>query len=77
LDAMRARLVGISFSVEPGEAAYVPLAHGYAGAPAQLPLDEVLQQLRPWLEDERYPKLGQHVKYDLHVFANHGIQVKG
>lgn len=77
LDAMRARLVGISFSVEPGEAAYVPLAHGYAGAPAQLPLDEVLQRLRPWLEDERYPKLGQHVKYDLHVFANHGIRVKG
>ncbi|HWP19303.1 MAG TPA: DNA polymerase I [Burkholderiaceae bacterium] len=77
LDAMRARIVGISFSVEPGEAAYVPLAHGYAGAPTQLPMDEVLTRLKPWLEDARHSKIGQHVKYDMHVFANHGIQVRG
>ncbi len=77
LDAMRARIVGISFSVEPGVAAYVPLRHDYAGAPAQLPLDEVLERLRPWLENPQARKVGQHVKYDLQVFANHGIQVRG
>ncbi|MDD2925226.1 DNA polymerase I [Rhodoferax sp.] len=77
IDEMRARIVGISFSVTPGEAAYVPLAHAYPGAPAQLPLDEVLAKLKPWLEDGRHAKLGQHVKYDRHVFANHGIEVQG
>ncbi|WP_047195890.1 DNA polymerase I [Caldimonas brevitalea] len=77
LDPMRARLIGISFSVTPGEAAYVPVGHSYADAPAQLPLEEVLQRLRPWLEDASRPKLGQHVKYDLHVFANHGVEVRG
>ena len=77
LDAMRARIVGISFSVEPGVAAYVPLRHDYAGAPAQLPLDEVLARLRPWLENPEARKVGQHIKYDLQVFANHGIQVRG
>jgi len=77
LDAMAARIVGLSFSVAPGEAAYVPLGHDYAGAPAQLPLEAVLERLRPWLEDPGAPKCGQHIKYDRHVFANHGIQVRG
>lgn len=77
LDEMRARIVGVSFSVEPGAAAYVPLAHDYADVPAQLPMDEVLARLKPWLEDPARPKLGQNVKYDRHVFANHGIEVRG
>lgn len=77
LDAMRARIVGISFAVEPGRAAYVPLAHDYADAPAQLPLNEVLARLKPWLEDPQAAKLGQNIKYDLHVLANHGIAVQG
>ncbi len=77
LDAMRAEIVGVSFSVEPGEAAYIPLAHNYPDAPAQLPRDEVLARLKPWLEDGAKQKLGQHVKYDRHVLANHGIEVRG
>ncbi len=77
LDAMQARIVGISFATTPGEAAYVPLAHSYADAPAQLPFDEVLAALKPWLEDERALKAGQHIKYDAHVFLNHGITVRG
>jgi DNA polymerase-1 len=77
LDEMRARIVGISVSVKPGEAAYIPLAHAYPDAPPQLPLDEVLAKLKPWLEDPTKRKLGQHVKYDRHVFANHGIEVQG
>ena len=77
LDEMAARIVGISFAVTAGQAAYVPLAHDYPGAPAQLPLDEVLARLKPWLEDGTRPKLGQHVKYDRHVLANHGIEVRG
>jgi DNA polymerase-1 len=77
LDPMRARIVGISLAVEPGRAAYVPLAHDGPGAPAQLPLDEVLAQLKPWLEDASAPKLAQNAKYDTHVFANHGIALAG
>ncbi len=77
LDGMKARIVGLSFATEPGRAAYVPLGHDYPGAPDQLPLAEVLDRLRPWLEDEAAPKLGQNIKYDLHVFANHGITVRG
>jgi DNA polymerase-1 len=77
LNEMRAEIVGLSFSVQPGEAAYVPLAHDYPGAPDQLPRAEVLARLKPWLEDASRPKLGQHVKYDRHVFANHGIEVQG
>ncbi len=77
LDEMQAQIVGLSFSVVPGEAAYIPLAHRYADAPDQLPLDEVLARLKPWLEDGQKKKLGQHVKYDRHVFANHGIEVQG
>jgi DNA polymerase-1 len=77
LDELRAEIVGISFSVEPGSAAYIPLAHDGPDAPAQLPLAEVLARLKPWLEDPGRLKLGQHVKYDRHVFANHGIDVRG
>jgi DNA polymerase-1 len=77
LAEMRAEIVGLSFSVTPGEAAYIPLAHTYPDAPAQLPRDEVLARLKPWLENASRPKLGQHVKYDRHVFANHGIEVQG
>jgi DNA polymerase I len=77
LDEMRAEVVGISFSVRPGEAAYIPLAHRYPGAPEQLNRDEVLAQLKPWLENPAAKKLGQHFKYDRHVFANHGIEVQG
>ena len=77
LDEMRAEIVGISFSVKPGEAAYIPLTHDYPDAPAQLPRDEVLAKLKPWLENPAKYKLGQHIKYDRHVFANHGIEVQG
>ena len=77
LDAMRARIVGISFAVEPGKAAYVPLRHDYPGAPDQLPFDEVVARLRPWLENPAAKKVGQHIKYDSHVFANIGIAVQG
>ncbi|RYF25508.1 MAG: DNA polymerase I, partial [Comamonadaceae bacterium] len=77
LDELRAEIVGLSFSVEPGAAAYVPLRHSGPDAPEQLPIDEVLARLRPWLEDASRPKLGQHIKYDRHVFANHGIDVRG
>ena len=77
LDPMRARIVGISFALQAREAAYIPLAHNYADAPDQLPLDEVLARLQPWLEDEAAGKIGQNIKYDSHVFANHGITVRG
>ena len=77
LDEMRADIVGISFSTEPGKAAYIPVAHRYPGAPEQLPRDEVLARLKPWLENPQAAKLGQHIKYDRHVFANHGIEVQG
>ena len=77
LSNLEAHIVGISFSVEPFEACYIPLRHAGMDAPAQLPLDEVLARLKPWLEDPERRKLGQHVKYDSHVFANHGIAVQG
>ncbi|MDR0576813.1 MAG: DNA polymerase I [Candidatus Accumulibacter sp.] len=77
LDPFGARIVGISFAVAPGEAAYVPLAHDYAGAPAQLPRDEALARLKPWLESPERAKIGQNLKYDQHVFANHGIALAG
>jgi DNA polymerase-1 len=77
LDPMRARIVGLSFSLQPGEACYIPLTHSYPGAPDQLPLGEVLAALRPWFEDASRPKLGQNIKYDSHVLANHGIVVRG
>jgi DNA polymerase I len=77
LNAMQARLVGLSLSVAPGEAAYIPLGHDYPGAPEQLPVAVVLDKLRAWLQDPKALKLGQNVKYDQHVLANHGIAVAG
>jgi DNA polymerase I len=77
LDEMRAQLVGISLAVAPGEAAYIPLTHRGTDAPEQLPISAVLAKLKPWLENPAAHKLGQHVKYDQHVFANHGIAVRG
>ena len=77
LDPMQAQLVGLSFCIEPGQAAYLPLAHNYAGAPEQLPLAATLEKLRPWLESTTHGKVGQHLKYDRHVFANHGIRLAG
>ena len=77
LDPLQARLVGLAFAIEPGRAAYVPLAHRYTGAPTQLSLDAVLAQLKPWFENPRAKKVGQNVKYDEHVLANHGIALAG
>ena len=77
LDPMQAKLVGMSFSIEAGTAAYLPLAHHYAGAPDQLPLHDVLARLQPWLEDPARAKVGQNLKYDWHVLMNHGLQLAG
>ena len=77
LDAMRAELVGISLSVKAGEAAYLPLRHSGPDAPEQLPFEQVLARLKPWLENPAHLKLGQHIKYDRHVLANHGSEVQG
>jgi DNA polymerase-1 len=77
LNYMVAEIVGVSFAVEAGTAAYVPLAHDYPGAPEQLSRDEVLAQLKPILEDESKGKLGQHLKYDANVLMNHGITLRG
>ncbi len=77
LDPMQSQLVGISFSIEPHQAAYLPLAHRYAGAPQQLEINFVIDRLRLWLEDSTKPKLGQNLKYDKHIFANHGVNLNG
>ena len=77
LDPMQARIVGMSFSDRVGAACYVPLRHEGPDAPTQLPLEEVLARLKPWLEDASRPKVGQNIKYDTHVLANHGIQMRG
>ena len=77
LDPMTAQLVGLSFCIEPGQAAYLPLGHHYAGAPDQLPFDATLAKLKPWLEAAEHAKVGQHLKYDRHIFANHGIALAG
>ncbi len=77
LDPFKAELVGVSLCFEPGHAAYLPLAHRYAGAPRQLDRDAVLARLKPWLEDPQRAKLAQHAKYDMHVLANHGVQLSG
>jgi DNA polymerase-1 len=77
LDPMRAQLVGLSFAVADGEAAYLPLAHRYAAVPQQLTFDEALAKLKPWLESPRHAKVGQNLKYDMHVLANHGIRLAG
>nr|WP_314629012.1 DNA polymerase I [uncultured Noviherbaspirillum sp.] len=77
LEPMRAQMVGISLCCEPGVAAYIPLAHNYQDAPAQLNREHVLERLRGWLENPAKPKLGQNMKYDSHIFANHGIRLAG
>jgi len=77
LNYMEARIVGLSFAVTAGEAAYVPLAHDYPDAPAQLALDDVLSQIKPLLEDPNQAKVGQNLKYDRNVLLNHGIDLKG
>jgi len=77
LDYMIAQIVGVSFCIEPGIAAYVPLRHDYVGAPPQLNRDEVLARLQPLLESESHHKIGHHLKYDAHVLSNHGITLRG
>ncbi|WP_321878084.1 DNA polymerase I [Burkholderia cepacia] len=77
LDPMLARLVGLSFSIEPGKAAYLPVAHRGPDMPEQLPLDEVLARLKPWLESADRKKVGQHLKYDAQVLANYDIELNG
>jgi DNA polymerase-1 len=77
LDYLEAEIVGISLAVQAGEAVYVPLAHDYLGVPTQLPRDQVLAALKPLLENPQYQKVGHHLKYDAHVFANHGIELQG
>ena len=77
LDAMRAEIVGLSFSVESGQAAYVPLVHDYPGAPEQLDRNQVLQQMKPMLESEDIKKIGQNLKYDMKVLANYDIALNG
>ena len=77
LDPMQARIVGLSFTDRPCEAAYLPLGHDYAGAPDQLPLEDTLAQLKPLLEDPTLPKVGQNLKYDRSVLLNHDIELRG
>jgi len=77
IDAMTAQIVGLSFSVQPGEACYIPLGHSYGDAPTQLALEEVLDKLKPWFENPQAFKLGQHIKFDRHVMANYGVHVQG
>ncbi len=77
LDPFVAELVGVSFAIAPGEAAYLPLGHRYAGAPDQLGLERGIALLRPWLEDGSRRKIGQNLKYDQHVLANHGVRLAG
>lgn len=77
LDYMKAEIVGVSLAVEAGKAAYIPLAHRYAGAPDQLNREQVLSQLKPLLENPQLKKVGHHLKYDAHVLARHGIELRG
>ena len=77
IDAQQAALVGLSFSVTPGNAAYLPLGHSYTGVPAQLPFKDTLEKLRPLLEDPAISKTGQNLKYDIEVLQNHGINLAG
>jgi DNA polymerase-1 len=77
LDYMDAEIVGVSFAIESGEAAYVPVAHDYEGAPSQLDRDHVLERLRPLLEDDARAKVGQNLKYDMSVLARYGIALRG
>ncbi|PIV73663.1 MAG: DNA polymerase I, partial [Rhodocyclales bacterium CG17_big_fil_post_rev_8_21_14_2_50_68_7] len=76
-EPMSARLAGIAFAVEPGRSAYLPFAHRHPGAPAQLPAEQALERLRPWLESATHAKLAHDGKHGMHVFANHGIRLAG
>jgi DNA polymerase I len=77
LDPMQARIVGVSFSITPGQACYIPLGHRYAGAPDQLDRDATLRRLAPWLADPARKKVGQNLKYDQHAFANDELALNG
>ena len=77
LNYMEAELVGVSFAVEPGKAAYVPVAHDYMGAPEQISRERLLEKLKPLLETEDHLKVGQHIKYDMNVLARYGIELRG
>ncbi len=77
LDYRVAQMVGFSVAFDAQDAYYVPLAHDYEHAPEQLNREQVLAQLKPILEDEQVGKIGHHLKYDAHIFANHGIKLKG
>jgi len=77
LDPFAAELVGVSLAVAPGEAAYLPIGHRYAGAPVQLGLERAIALLKPWLGDAAQRKIGQNLKYDQHVLANHGVRLAG
>lgn len=77
LDYMAAELVGVSFAVVAGEAAYVPIAHNYEGAPTQLSLDTVLRGIKPILEDPSIKKIGQNMKYDMSVMGKYGVEIRG
>ena len=77
LESNQANLVGLAFAVETGHGWYLPLAHDYLGAPAQLDRAQVLARVRPLLEDPHKPKLAQHAKFDINVLARHGVQVRG
>ena len=77
LEYMQAQIVGLSFAVAPGQAAYLPLRHDYAGAPDQLDREVSLAKLKPLLESDRHAKVGHHIKYDAHVLARHGIELRG
>ncbi|WP_271272190.1 DNA polymerase I [Aliamphritea hakodatensis] len=77
LNYMQANLVGLSFAVEPGKAAYVPLAHDYMGVPVQLDRNAVLAQMKPLLESDEHKKVGQHLKYDMNVLARYDIELRG
>ena len=77
LNYLDARLVGLSFAIEPGTAAYLPLAHDYIGAPEQLDFDGTLDLFKPLLEDPQQHKVGQNLKYDRHILLNHGIDLQG
>jgi len=77
LEYMLAEIVGVSFAVAPGKAAYLPLRHDYAGAPDQLDREASLAKLKPLLESEKHAKVGHNLKYDAHVLANHGITLRG
>jgi DNA polymerase-1 len=77
LDSMQAELVGLSFCINAGEAVYVPVAHDYPGAPKQADREQVLDALRPVLEDATRAKIGQHIKYDMNILSRYGIELRG